>query len=86
MEKYTQIINDFFTANGLNVDDFFVVNIWTRQNEIDFQGWANPKARQKLTDIGAQFKTFGKGATAHETCSITYLSFQFRFCFTFDQL
>ncbi len=84
MEKYTHIINEFFIANGLNVDDFFVINIWTRQNEIDLQGWSNAQARQKLIDIGAQFKTYGKGASAHETCSIIYLSFQFRFCFTLE--
>lgn len=86
MEKYTQIINDFFADNGLNVEDFFVINIWTRQNEIDFQAWANAPARQKLIDIGAQFKTYGKGASTHETCSVNYLSFQFRFSFSLNEL
>ena len=86
MEKYTHIINEFFIANGLNVDDFYVINIWMRQNEIDFQGWTNVQARQKLSDIGAKFQKIGLGTNAHESCVINYLSYTFRFCFSKNEL
>lgn len=86
MEKYSQIIDQFFTDNGLTVDDFFTIGIWMNQNEITAQGWKNPRARKNLTDIGGEFLTYGKGATAHETCIIKYLSFTFRFTFCLTEV